>query len=161
MTYTDRNLDGLIEFAHKNPYFNLEGYMERDWIVPYNGQYGIRLHRIVSNDNDRAFHDHPWPNTSVVLDGGYWELMPEFQEQKPELDKIYFSRVWRKPGDVIKREANTRHRLELEDGHPALSMFIMGPWEQDWGFYSPEGKVYWREYLNDYTTQTTTDKIYD
>lgn len=151
-------IEKLIEYAKQTPYFNLEGYMERDWIVPYNGDFGIRIHHILYNDHDRAFHDHPWPNTSVVLKGGYWELMPENPDQDPSLDKILYSRVWRKPGDVVVRKSTSRHRLELPTGETAHSMFIMGPWEQDWGFYTPEGKVYWREYLNDYTTQTTTDK---
>jgi hypothetical protein len=151
--------ENLIEYAKQTPYFNLEGYMERDWLIPYNGDLGIRIHHILRDDNDRAFHDHPWPNTSVVLKGGYWELMPELENQDPSLDKVLYSKVWRKPGDVIQRKATTRHRLMIPEGTTATSMFIMGPWEQDWGFYTPEGKVYWREYLNDYTTQTTTDKI--
>jgi hypothetical protein len=152
-------IEKLIEYAKQTPYFNLEGYMQRDWLIPPTGNLAIRIHHILSNDNDRAFHDHPWANVSVVLKGGYWELMPEHENQDPALDKIYYSRVWRKEGDIITRKATTRHRLELEDGKPAVSMFIMGPYEQQWGFYSPEGKVYWREYLNDWETQTATDKI--
>jgi|ERR1700744_3938724 len=152
-------IEKLIEYAKQTKYFDLPGYMERDWLVPYNGQFGMRIHHILRDDHDRAFHDHPWTNTSVVLLGGYWELMPENPDQPPEHDTFLFSKVWRKPGDVVQRKATDRHRLVLPEGETAYSMFIMGPWEQDWGFYTPTGKVYWREYLNDYTTETTTDKI--
>jgi hypothetical protein len=155
------SIENLIKYAQATPYFDLEGYMERDWLVTPDSGFGIRIHHILRSDADRVLHDHPWPNTSVVLRGGYWEIMPEFEDQTPDKDPIFFSRVWRKEGDVIKRKATTRHRIEIPDGETAVSMFIMGPYEQQWGFYTPTGKVYWREYLNDWTTETYTDKTKD
>ena len=151
-------IDKLIAFAKTTPYFNLEGYMNRDWLVPYNGNFGIRIHQILKDDDDRALHDHPWPNTSIVLKGGYWEIMPENESQDPSLDHVLYSKAWREAGDIIERQANTRHRIVIPKGQTATSMFIMGKLEQDWGFYTPTGKVYWREYLDDWTTETTTDK---
>lgn len=54
--------DYLIARSAKTPYFHLEGYMERFWLLPY-GWYVIaaRVHHILKSDDDRAFHDHPWP----------------------------------------------------------------------------------------------------
>lgn len=158
-------VNDLIELAKKTPYFHLDGYMERYWLKPFNADdpINIRIHHLLSSDSDRALHDHPWPSTSIILKGGYWEIMPELENQDPKLDQVLYSKVWRKPGDVIHRKATSRHRIMIEPNNqePVWSMFIMGPYEQTWGFYTPEGKVYWREFLDDWTTITTTDKPSD
>lgn len=153
--------DQLIQRAKRNPYFHLEGYMERYWLYPFDekNSQNIRIHHILASDEDRHLHDHPWPSTSILLKGGYWEIMPKDQAQDPALDETERVRIWRSPGDVITRKAGDRHALELPEGKTAWSMFIMGPYEQKWGFYTEEGKVYWREYLNDYETQTSTDTV--
>jgi hypothetical protein len=154
-------IDKLIEDAKKNPYFHLEGYMERYWLYPFSedGAINVRIHHILRSDEDRHLHDHPWPSTSVILKGGYWEILPEDQAQDPSLDGEKRIRVWRAPGEVVTRVANTRHAIELPEGKTSWSMFIMGKYEQQWGFYTAGGKVYWRDYLNDYETETTTDKV--
>lgn len=154
-------IDNLIEQAKKNPYFHLEGYMERYWLYPFdeNNSINIRIHHILRSDEDRHLHDHPWPSTSVILKGGYWEILPEDQSQDPTLDAERRKRIWRSPGDVVTRKAGDRHAIELPEGQTSWSMFIMGKYEQQWGFYLPEGKMYWREYLNDWVTETTTDKV--
>lgn len=139
----------LIENAKQHPYYNLEGYMERDWMLPFepDNKINCRLHKILKSDDDRALHDHPWPTMSVILEGGYWEIMPLEQDQHPAWDRQRFHRVWRKKGDIIRRAATDRHRLEVEPGTTATTMFVMGAYENAWGFYTPEGKVYWKTYL--------------
>jgi hypothetical protein len=149
----------LIEQAKDNPYFHLDGYMERYWLAPFKENGGnVRIHHILSSDADRHLHDHPWASTSVILDGGYWEVMPADPLQHPSKDADAFIKVWRAPGDVVTRQANSRHLIHLPEGKTSWSMFIMGPYEQKWGFYTEYGKVYWRDYLQDYSTETSTDK---
>lgn len=153
--------DKLIEQAKKNPYFHLEGYMERYWLYPFDedNAINIRIHHILSSDSDRHLHDHSWPSTSIILKGGYWEIMPASEGQLAALDATDRIRVWRSPGDVVTRQANSRHAIELPEGQTSWSMFIMGKYEQKWGFYTDVGKIYWRDYLGDYTTETSTDKV--
>jgi len=110
------------------------------------------------SDDDGAMHDHPWPSESVILRGGYWEIEPYDQGQSSDLDGQRFKRTWKGPGAYTCRKAGDRHRLEVEPGVKAWTLFTMGAYEQHWGFYTPEGKQYWREYLNDWVTSTTTDK---
>lgn len=154
----DMLADKLIEQAKKNPYFHLEGYMERYWLYPFEpNKTNIRIHHILRSDEDRHLHDHPWPSTSIILKGGYWEIMPLDPLQDPKLDEKARVRIWRGEGDVVTRGATTRHALELPEGKTCWSMFIMGPKEQSWGFYTDKGKIYWREYLNDWTTVTASD----
>ena len=158
--------DVLIAQAKLTPYFHLEDgdtgeiYMERYWLLPFeaNNAQNIRIHHTMRSDTDRAHHDHPWPSTSVVLKGGMWELLPKDQKQDPSLDDTEFLRLWRKPWDVITRSASDRHRLEIPTGGSCWTMFIMGKQEKDWGFYDKElGWVYWRTYLDDYSTVTASD----
>lgn len=146
--------------AAKTPYFNIKDYMNRNWLLipstlngeaPVEGSegrvgIGARIHEILRSDSDRHLHDHPWWSISIILEGGYREWMPLHAHQDFSRDAEFLYYVDRKPGDIVFREASDRHRLELLNG-PAKSLFIMGPWEQDWGFYLPEGKMYWKEYL--------------
>lgn len=163
----DKTAKRLIETAKKTPYFHLydketgDLYMERYWLKPFTNakDTSIRIHKIMRSDDARALHDHPWESTSIILDGGYWEIEPLDQNQDPEMDAYAYKRVWKGAGAVTHRPAHGRHRLEVEPGTHAWTMFIMGKWEKDWGFYDADRKfVYWREYLNDYSTSTSTDK---
>ncbi|MNQ67434.1 hypothetical protein D3C85_819570 [compost metagenome] len=163
----DKSTKAIIETAKKTPYFHLydrdtnELYMERYWLKKYaeGEDTSIRIHKIMRSDDARALHDHPWASTSIILDGGYWEIQPAHEDQDPAFDNEYFTRVWRKAGDVTHRKAHSRHRLEVPEGGHAWTMFIMGKWEKDWGFYDADEKwVYWRDYLQDFTTSTSTDK---
>jgi hypothetical protein len=154
----------LIRRAQRTPYFDLvhEGqlYMERWWLrkPPGHGEHsstydktksgiGIRIHHTVRSDRGRDLHCHPWWNISIVLAGGYWEIMPISQSQPAILDAHCYRRIWRGPGSIVFRRAQHRHRLEIPQGDCAWSLFIMGPWIRDWGFWTRDGWVYWRKYI--------------
>ncbi|RQS39845.1 hypothetical protein DIE01_16150 [Burkholderia sp. Bp8990] len=158
----DRLVDRIIARAKRTPYFHLDGYMERYWLRQPPGHdantstydrsktgIGARVHRILRSDNDRHLHDHPWPTISIILRGGYWEILPAMQCQDPSLDPYLWRRVWRGPGSIVFRRAHHRHRIELPDGRDSWSLFIMGRYTKQWGFYTREGFVYWRTYLGE------------
>lgn len=159
--------------GHKRPYFHLTGYMRRWWVI--GGSYSdsrpraergwrrgvfdflfgwlffaMRLHKLESSDNDRHMHDHPAWSISIILWGGYYELMPACQDQPPHLDATYFNCRWRGPGAIVIRRKHCRHQLKLNDGQPSWSLFIRGrtPRNWQWGFYRPEGKVPAKTYFN-------------
>ena len=154
-----RVLIGLLEQGKLKPhrYGNIankagELYMERGWLVQphwWTLGWSARVHRTVRSDSDRALHDHPWRNISVILRGFYYEAVPAVREEAlwgfngQEL----VTSIRRVAGDVVFRPAAARHRLIIPAGQEAYSLFIMGPWEQVWGFRTPEGKVEWRTYL--------------
>lgn len=148
-------VDRIIARAQRTPYFHLTGYMERFWLFRdatgpgdvHHKNVAARVHHILRSDEDRHFHDHPWPTVSIVLRGGYWEVMPARQEQDPSHDAHLWRRVWRGPGAIVFRRAHHRHRLEIPEGSSAWSLFLMGRYAKAWGFYTPGGFVYWREYL--------------
>jgi hypothetical protein len=108
-------------------------YLRRWWIIPRNEMSNVYLHEILRDDDDRALHDHPWPNTSLLIAGGYREHTP---------DGVFE----RAAGDVVVREATALHRLELVGGAPAISLFMTGPKVREWGFACPQGWRHWREF---------------
>lgn len=147
-------------------------YMDRWWLIPYKpgtgdhkyseGTYvarlwknpivwlfqkfgwGLRVHEIRSSDDERAYHDHPWPFLSVVLKGGYCEHEPIFDSSGLFVGDFC---QWHGPGSVIFHKAGDFHRLELTQG-PATTLFLSLKKRQHWGFMPhPEtNKVYYRDY---------------
>lgn len=114
-------------------------YMERWWVIPRNRFLNVYLHCIRHDDDDRALHDHPWPNVTLVLAAGYVEHTPD-------------GAFRRDVGDVVFRRATALHRLALDsfDGGgamPAWSLFITGPVVRTWGFACPQGWRPWKEFV--------------
>lgn len=121
-----------------------DNYIKRWWVVPRNDMSNLYLHLMTGDDDDRALHDHPWENTSIILAGGYTEITPDGSFE-------------RKPGEVIKRRAADAHRLVLHRDDagkpiPCLTLFATGQWERDWGFHCPKGWVPWREFVDERDT---------
>lgn len=114
-------------------------YMERWWVIPRNRWLNVYLHRIRHDDDDRALHDHPWCNITLVLAGGYLEHTP---------DGVFRREV----GDMVFRRSTALHRLELlavgwARPTQAWSLFVTGPVVRTWGFACPQGWRPWREFV--------------
>lgn len=186
-------VEWLIARARRRPYFHLcrpngDLYMRRWWLLghgtdrdrdpdgrmcnPWVGGfarwwaanlYVIRVHQIVRSDKDPDLHDHPAWNVSVVLRGGYWELVPDLLGSKFPFDTLLPDdprrpeeaeervnerciRRWRPPGTLVFRGAHTRHKIVLPRGRQAWSLFAVGKKSNEWGFYVRGVKVHWRVY---------------
>src|SRR6185312_200421 len=48
-------------------------YLRRWWVIPRNRIFNIYLHHFMRSDDDRALHDHPWVNCSILISGEYDE----------------------------------------------------------------------------------------
>jgi hypothetical protein len=162
MSLFDRFGDWVIRRAQRTPYFHLEGYMERWWLLRL-GRWGMhdnetpqaqgprpilaaRVHHILRSDSGREFHDHPWPFVTIILRGGYTEVRPIIEEY-PWVQLVGEARRYYPPGSILFRRASDWHRLELEPGTTAWTLFITGPQLQRWGFLVDGVKVYWRTFL--------------
>jgi hypothetical protein len=98
------------------------------------------VHEFWRSDDDRALHDHPWANVSIVLDGSYIE-------HTIDAGGIH-QRKLRRAGDIVFRFAKRAHRIELVNG-TAISLFITGFKTRSWGFHCPEqGWIPWRRFTN-------------
>jgi len=118
-------------------------YLLRWFLIPRNRWFNIYLHHIMRDDDDRALHDHPWWNVSIVLRGGYREVTPHGKKM-------------RRPGSIVFRRATATHRLELPIVNGAIrycwSLFITGPRLRVWGFHCPKGWVPWHEFVDETDT---------
>jgi hypothetical protein len=110
-------------------------YLRRWWVIPRNRFFNIYLHNIRHSDDDRALHDHPWWNLTIILKGGYLEVLPT-------------GRKARRAGSIILRRATALHRLEVRDQQEAWTLFLTGPVIRDWGFACPQGWIPWRQFVD-------------
>lgn len=121
-------------------------YMSRWWVIPRNRWFNVYLHEILRSDDDRALHDHPWLNCSIVLKGGYFEVVPEHRPSfsfpvPPTWD------LWRGQGSVVLRRPTAAHRLVIGGEGPCWSLFITGPKVREWGFWCPKGWKKWTDFV--------------
>ena len=120
---------------------NERPYLLRWFVIPRNPVFNIYLHCFLRSDDDRALHDHPWMNCSILLDGRY-------VEHQIEAGGIH-RRHQRQAGDwYVRWSGRLAHRIELTDG-PCWTLFITGPRYRKWGFHCPDkGWVHWRLFTN-------------
>jgi len=134
-------------------------YMRRWWVIPRNKRFNIYLHHFCRSDDDRALHDHPWWNASLLLKGSYREVVPVDPASPAGETKA----LLRGEGDFVFRRSGTMsHRIELYPAQrwsrawtpetfgerPVWTLFITGPNVRTWGFHCPKGWVPWREFTN-------------
>lgn len=114
-----------------------EPYLFRWWVIPRNRVFNIYLHQFFRSDDDRALHDHPWWNVSILLQGRYIE-------HRIHAGGVH-ERAERGMGAIVGRKPGTAHRIELHDGM-CTTLFITGPRVRDWGFHCPKGWVPWQKF---------------
>lgn len=108
------------------------------WLLKPKGELHNRyLHCFTRDDEDRALHDHPWWNLSILLRGQYIE-------HTIDPGGVHRRTVY-KAGDVKLRPPWAAHRVELIDDpsevitgkQPSWSLFVTGPVQRKWGFHCP------------------------
>lgn len=108
-------------------------YLER-FEVAASPAVTVRVHRWHASDDQRAPHDHPWPNVSIVLAG---ELIEHGRAGPARLT----------PGTIVSRAAADPHWIELPAGE-AWTVFVTGPIVRRWGFHTAGGWIHWTEWPN-------------
>jgi hypothetical protein len=166
----DRAAALLVRRARRTPYVHLYHCdAERNPTRPYLLRYMLfriggcgreypwlsaRIHVFCSSDDDRAFHDHPWPFISIILRGQYDEIQPSNRVGR-RLRKIGDEFRWvrtltRRAGDIAYRRASTWHMVTIEPGTKTITLVITLPQVQPWGFLVRHGtrrrKVPWQEF---------------
>jgi len=125
-----------------------EPYLERYYLFlkdrdrfPFN----VFLHKFLKGDPDDV-HDHPWPYATLILKGGYYEWLPQFNSKNEKIGEIC---VWRGPGSFRVCRANSYHRIELDPSVTAWTLFMPGPKKRDWGFLVNNKWIQHEQYLKE------------
>lgn len=110
----------------------------------FDSKNAVFMHRFQRSDADEM-HDHPWPFTSLILLGGYYEITPA----KGWANGIGpTKRVWYGYGRLLRRPANWIHRVEIPEGQEAWTLIFHGEKVRSWGFWCPHiGFRPWREHI--------------
>jgi hypothetical protein len=106
----------------------------------------VFLHRFHRSDADAdVMHDHPWPFTSIILAGGYYEVTPAKGWSNGDGP---VRRRWYGPGRVLTRPAEWIHRVEIPEGRECWTLILRGVKVRSWGFWCPSvGYRPWRMHL--------------
>ena len=151
----------LLWWAHRHPYYNLEGYMNRGWVFnaygkdkhgnrvdpPFPKLPSVRVHHILRRDLDEHPHDHPWNARTIILSGWYIE---------ERAGLLWF----RKRGDTATLNFEEYHRIVLVPPAGVLTLFITWEYLGTWGFLVNGVKVPWKEYFRMYPARAL-GTIYD
>ena len=108
-------------------------YLERYYIFLKDREhfpFNMFVHKFLKGDPDDV-HDHPWSYATLILKGGYYEWIPQFNADGTKSCEV---RKWRGPGHFRRCGAKSYHRIELADGVTAWTLVMPGPKQRDWGF---------------------------
>ncbi len=134
----------IARFAQRNSDVVIGGserpYLLRWFVIPRNRFFNIYLHWFLRSDDDRALHDHPWINCSLLLSGTYTE--------HTIADGGIHQHQVLTAGDVrVRWTGRIAHRIELHDGS-CWTLFLTGPRYRAWGFHCPEqGWIHWERFV--------------
>ena len=116
-------------------------YLRRWFVIPRNRIFNVYLHEFLRSDDDRALHDHPWANLSILLRGRYVEHT--IAAGGVNRRQTFVAGDWR-----LRWTGRIAHRVELTDG-PCWTLFITGPRYRQWGFHCPDrGWVHWAAFTS-------------
>lgn len=157
----------LINRATRTPYFDLPGYMERDWL--FNGYHfdpnnekiaherkikwlpSVRIHHILRADTARHLHDHPWDARTIILKGAYTErrLLSVDSRTDSAGNTVTFEEIkssLRKRSDTATLNYGEYHAIDWVSEGGVYTMFFTWDYKGTWGFLVDGKKIQWREY---------------
>jgi len=112
----------------------------RRWTLLKLFGWKLMLHRIVRPDYARDLHDHPWSFVTVVLRGGYSELMRS--DDGREVRRI------NKPLRIRINRAPHPHLIDRLLNGDAWTLVLHAQDVREWGFYTECGWMPWRTYCD-------------
>lgn len=130
-------------------------YLRRWFVIPRNPVFNVYLHEFLRSDDDRALHDHPWLNVSILLRGEYVEhtIAAGGIEHRQHFKAGQWRLRW--TGRIAHRIELLRSVYAIGNGPakffgaplPCWTLFITGPRYRQWGFHCPQrGWVHWEEF---------------
>lgn len=131
--WSTRRVPDVVIGGYDNP------YLLRWFFIPRNPLFNIYIHHFKRSDDDRALHDHPWVNASLLLKGTYCEHQIAYGGIA--IKRQFVAGDW-----VLRLTGRATHRIELTHGD-CWTLFITGPRYRHWGFHCPQaGWVPWQDF---------------
>lgn len=132
---------GHLVHADGSLYMSRRALFETRWM-------SARVHHIATPDSDCHLHDHPWPFISILMRGSYMERRPV------EVDPCFIEGAdverhedrARHAGSIAFRRATDRHAITRVSRDVWTLFITFGRPMQWWGFYTRQGKVYFKDY---------------
>lgn len=127
---------------------NNEPYLERYYLFLKDRKrfpFNIFLHKFLKSDPDDV-HDHPWPYATLILKGGYWEWIPQFDSNGKKVNE---TAEWRGPGHFRICKENSYHRIEIDPNISCWTLFMPGPQKREWGFLVNNKWIHNETYLTE------------
>jgi len=132
-------------------------YLRRWWLLPHNKVFNIYLHNFCRSDDDRALHDHPWFNLSILLDGSYTEhtiayggINIETRRTAGTLSGFKLRSPWAAHRVELDRNMDKfveRHfKFDMPVEKAVWTIFITGPYLRRWGFHCRRGWVWSKDF---------------
>lgn len=106
------------------------GPMLRRYMIFQGERFGVYVHRIYRPDADRDCHNHPWQFRTLVLRGGYTELV---RRHVGSLQETLTARMHR-PGSTHAMPVDAFHQL-VEVAPNTWTLLLVGPKVHEWGFW--------------------------
>jgi hypothetical protein len=98
-------------------------------------RFSLYLHVIRRPDWSKCQHDHPWSFITIILKGGYIEVVGEHTHI-------------RRPGYIGYRPRRFEHAITKLLKGKAVTLVLRGPNHEEWGFRTRFGeKVPWQRYV--------------
>lgn len=112
----------------------------------------FKFHVFLRSDPD-CLHDHPWDFWTIVLAGKYNEVVEQNETGLAEdgSNKI----IRREAFSIAFRKAEHKHRVELINGEPCLTLCIMKKKRREWGFWSKGAWIHWKNFFTDDKNSST------
>lgn len=149
-SWTERLLCRL--FPYRNIIIDGKLYLRRYFLTPRRWPLRLFLHRIYLPDPDRDLHDHPWDFRTIVLKGGYQEMVRK--------DGVEYTTTWWRWRRGFRPAEHTHRILSVLPN--TWTLLLVRRARRTWGFWPSrwetlqEGRVWptqrfyfvpWREYL--------------
>ncbi len=139
-----RIADRLIAWAERRAPDFVIGGMERPYMLRW--WIGRRakwlpcayVHCFLRSDDDRALHDHPFSNVSILLRGSY-------VEHTIAAGGVHHRQRFTAGDWKVRWSGKYAHRIEIEE--PCWTLFLRGPVYRKWGFHCPGGWLPWEQFV--------------
>ena len=132
----------ITRITRRPPDFIIGGadrpYLRRWFVIQRNRLFNVYLHQFLRSDDDRALHDHPWANCSILLRGSY-------VEHTIAAGGINRRQAMQAGAVRMRWSGRLAHRVEIDA--PCWTLFITGPRYRSWGFHCPDqGWIDWERF---------------